>query len=157
MCNNTVVIGEITNIHEKLIRHEDFITKITEKIARWLALPNNIAQQWTQEAGISDDRRNVTVPNFRITLGESKFGNSNSKAKATTLKIVITNSNRLYAKSLFSNAWARDDKPRGVFVPAGSDLITNPVTYKQLLCNHNAYIDSTTALAIEGLHPNVLD
>eukprot|EP00957_Ditylum_brightwellii_P064142 4866594-Ditylum_brightwellii.AAC.1 len=59
-CNNTVVIGELTNIHGKLIRHEDFISKITEKIARWLALSNNITQQWTQEAGIPDDRHNAT-------------------------------------------------------------------------------------------------
>eukprot|EP00957_Ditylum_brightwellii_P107493 8201835-Ditylum_brightwellii.AAC.1 len=45
MRNNTVVIREITNIYRKLIRHEDFITKISEKIARWPALPNNVTQQ----------------------------------------------------------------------------------------------------------------
>eukprot|EP00957_Ditylum_brightwellii_P077454 5885306-Ditylum_brightwellii.AAC.1 len=86
MRNNIVVIGKITNIHGKLIRHEDFTTKITEKIARWPSLPNNVTQQWTQEAGIPDDGRNATVPNFRITLSESNFDNGNSKVEATTLK-----------------------------------------------------------------------
>eukprot|EP00957_Ditylum_brightwellii_P157241 11967272-Ditylum_brightwellii.AAC.1 len=56
-----------------------------------------------------------------------------------------------------SEAWEHKTKPCSVFVPVHTDLITSPETYKQLLQNHSAYIQSTTAVAIEGLHPMILE
>ena len=49
-----------------------------------------------------------------------------------------------------------EHKPRDVSVPSCNDFIMPPEMYKQLLQSHNTYIDATTAVAIEGLHPQAL-
>eukprot|EP00957_Ditylum_brightwellii_P031362 2377248-Ditylum_brightwellii.AAC.1 len=42
-----------------------------------------------------------------------------------------------------------------MFIPARVWLITLPETYKTLLRKHNAYLQNTTAIALEGIHSNV--
>eukprot|EP00957_Ditylum_brightwellii_P044893 3404604-Ditylum_brightwellii.AAC.1 len=48
--------------------------------------------------------------------------------------------------------WETATHPRGTFIPARAWLITSPETYKTLLRKHNVYLQSTTAIALEGIH-----
>eukprot|EP00957_Ditylum_brightwellii_P206303 15347752-Ditylum_brightwellii.AAC.2 len=56
-----------------------------------------------------------------------------------------------------SGTWQHEDKSRELFVLSRMDLITSPAMYKQLLRIHNAYIQNVTAVAMEGLHPTVVE
>eukprot|EP00957_Ditylum_brightwellii_P110464 8424755-Ditylum_brightwellii.AAC.1 len=51
--------------------------------------------------------------------------------------------------------WETATHPRGTFIPARAWLITLPEMYKTLLRKHNVYLQSTTAIALEGTHAEV--
>ena len=56
-----------------------------------------------------------------------------------------------------SAAWEKEGKPRKIFVPARTDLVTSPAVYKQLLKNHNRYLNQTSLVVVEGITPNKLN
>eukprot|EP00957_Ditylum_brightwellii_P049690 3768369-Ditylum_brightwellii.AAC.1 len=53
-----------------------------------------------------------------------------------------------------SHAWA-STKLRGQYVPAKAWLLTSRDAYRNLLRIHNEYIEETTVLTMEGIHPMV--
>eukprot|EP00957_Ditylum_brightwellii_P053260 4038270-Ditylum_brightwellii.AAC.1 len=89
--------------------------------------------------------------------GERKYGNGGEKVEATTFKVVCKDKDGPYLKSLMSANWQRKDKPREVFISSRTDLVTSLAMHEQLLRNHNTYIQNVTAVAVEGLHPTVLE
>eukprot|EP00957_Ditylum_brightwellii_P033762 2558543-Ditylum_brightwellii.AAC.1 len=94
------------------------------------------------------------VPDFRLVTSKAGWGNGPEHIETTVLKLLSTEKDRLFLKSLLSYVWEKS-KLYGTFVPARACLVTSPETYRKLLCNHNSYIKSTTAIAIEGIHPQV--
>eukprot|EP00957_Ditylum_brightwellii_P127100 9690305-Ditylum_brightwellii.AAC.1 len=51
--------------------------------------------------------------------------------------------------------WETTTHPKGMFIPARAWLITLLETYKTLLQKHNAYLQNTTAIVLEGIHSEV--
>eukprot|EP00957_Ditylum_brightwellii_P141946 10814144-Ditylum_brightwellii.AAC.1 len=92
---------------------------------------------------------------YHINIATKSFG-EDDKVEATTFEAVCKYKDGLYLKSIMATTWAQKHKPHGVFVPARAELITLPATYKQLLHNHNTYVDSVTDVIFEGLHPSVM-
>eukprot|EP00957_Ditylum_brightwellii_P011148 844396-Ditylum_brightwellii.AAC.1 len=93
------------------------------------------------------------VPDFSIMQAEIKWGG----VKAIALKIHCVEKDGLYLKSMMSHAWEALETLRGKIVPAQSWLLTSPKTYCTLLHKQNKYINNTTSITVEGLHPTVAD
>eukprot|EP00957_Ditylum_brightwellii_P170898 13007399-Ditylum_brightwellii.AAC.1 len=62
--------------------------------------------------------------------GERKYGNREEKVEATTFKVICKDKDGLHLKSLIPRTWQREDKPRELFIPSRTDLITSPAMYK---------------------------
>lgn len=75
----------------------------------------------------------------------------------TVLKILCAEKDGLYLKNMLSAVWSKEYKPRGIFVPARTNLVTSLKIYKQLLNNHNRYIHQTTAVIVKRVPFKVLD
>jgi hypothetical protein len=70
------------------------------------------------------------------------------------LKFWCAEKDGLYLKSLLLHAWA-STKLQGQFIPAKAWLLTSRDAYRNLLRIHNAYIEETTVITIERIHPTV--
>eukprot|EP00957_Ditylum_brightwellii_P099139 7551127-Ditylum_brightwellii.AAC.1 len=124
---------------------------------KWPAPPTGITKHWININTVASDKEGATTPSYKLIVGKKKYGNGTEKVEATTFKIICKDRDRLYLKLLMSATWRHEVKPRGVFIPSHTNLITLPKIYKQLLNNHNAHIQNTTSVAVESLHPTVLD
>eukprot|EP00957_Ditylum_brightwellii_P032178 2439734-Ditylum_brightwellii.AAC.1 len=124
---------------------------------KWPAPPTDITKFWNEENNINKEKETATAPKYKLMVGERMYRNGGGKVEATTFKVICKDKDGLYLKSLMSATWQHEDKPRGVFVPSRTNLVTSPATYKQLLRNHNMYIQNTLAVTVEGLHPKVVD
>eukprot|EP00957_Ditylum_brightwellii_P058341 4423476-Ditylum_brightwellii.AAC.1 len=131
----------------------------TDEINRYIfgtASPNNaVVYQWMVENGHTMEGIGVPAVDYDINISTKSFG-EDDKVEATTFKVVCKYTDGLYLKSIMATTWARTHKPCRVFVPARAELLTSPATYKQLLCNHNTYVDSVTGVIFEGRHPDIM-
>eukprot|EP00957_Ditylum_brightwellii_P105183 8017680-Ditylum_brightwellii.AAC.1 len=155
--NDMVCIEDIIGAHPKSVQREDFKAEITANIRGWTAPANTITENWAKENNGATTATSARVPYFKLLMGERKYRNRAEKVEATTFKVVCKEKDGLHFKTLMSEAWKPKNKPCGVFMPACTDLVTSPETYKQLLQNHNTYIQLTTSVIIEGLHPTILE
>eukprot|EP00957_Ditylum_brightwellii_P169663 12913753-Ditylum_brightwellii.AAC.2 len=146
MRNNVVSIGQITCVHPKMVNQEDFITKISRSIKKHAPPNNAVVRKWIIENGKEMDGMGVPSAEFRLSESMKKFRDGEDRVEATTFDVVCKYKGSLYLKSMMAVVWSRKYKPIGVFEPAQAELITLSATYKQLLRNHNMYIDSITCV-----------
>eukprot|EP00957_Ditylum_brightwellii_P134043 10219836-Ditylum_brightwellii.AAC.1 len=106
------------------------------RITTWLASANAICDAWTKENSV-EKGTSANIPNYKLVIGERTYGNGMEKVEATTFCIICKDKDGLYLKTLLSEMWKQEEKPRGVSPPAQRDLITSPENYNQLLRNHN--------------------
>eukprot|EP00957_Ditylum_brightwellii_P152740 11626580-Ditylum_brightwellii.AAC.1 len=85
------------------------------------------------------------------------MGDAPDQVETAALKILFAEKDGTYIKALFSWTCEYEGCPRGLFLPARGWLVTSPASYKALLKQHNNYLNTNTVIALEGLHPNVLD
>ena len=142
-------------MHPLYLQKEDFVKEIHAVIKKNGIPSNKITNNWKaiNNVNIIDDK----IPSFCIIPATQKYGNGSERVKTTVLKILCTEKDRLYLKNILSAVWSKEYKPRGIFVPARTNLVTSPEIYKQLLKNHNRYIHQTTTVVVEGVPFNELD
>eukprot|EP00957_Ditylum_brightwellii_P155906 11868173-Ditylum_brightwellii.AAC.1 len=89
-------------------------------------------------------------------MADTKWGDGDGRVEATVLKFWCAKKDGLYLKSLMSYAWA-STKLRGQFAPAKAWLLTSRDACCNLLRIHNAYIEETNVITVEGIHPTVVN
>eukprot|EP00957_Ditylum_brightwellii_P002968 227194-Ditylum_brightwellii.AAC.1 len=96
-----------------------------------------VCTTWLQEnVPDHEPEGSVPVPDFCLITSKASWGNGPERVKTTVIKLLCTEKDRLYLKSLLSHVW-NDAQLRGTFVPAQACLVTSLETYKNLLRNHN--------------------
>ena len=153
--NITASPGQIIGVHPKMVRKDDLVEEIMKKIESKGLPQNEIIDSWV-EANHSEDEV-VNALKFKIVVAEEKYGNDKGRVEATTLKILCARKDGLALKTIMADVWKSENKPRGIFVPAWTDLITNPQTYKQILRNHNAYVNMVTSIPIKGVSKEAME
>eukprot|EP00957_Ditylum_brightwellii_P198029 15087351-Ditylum_brightwellii.AAC.1 len=155
MQNDAVSTGKLTCVHPKMVNRDDYITEINGFISVSAPPSNTVVHQWMVENKSTIDGMVSPGTDHYLSIATKSFG-EDDKVKATTFNAVCKYKDVLYLKYIMATTWAQKHKPCSGFVPAGAELIMLPVMYKQLLCNHNTYVDSATGVIFEGLHPGVL-
>lgn len=147
--NNTVSPGIITCVHPTFVQRDDLTNEIHNTIKKHRIPTNKITSRWTHE---NEDEADLNpIPKFRIVKATQKYGNNADRIKTTVLKILCAEKDGLYLKSIMAATWEKEGKPQGIFVPARTNLVTSPAVYKQLLKNHNRYLNQTSLVVAEGI------
>eukprot|EP00957_Ditylum_brightwellii_P127270 9704111-Ditylum_brightwellii.AAC.1 len=138
-----------------MIWKKDLLKEIQYQLSECNVPKTEDCEVWIKENYPNHKQEDKTLtPDFNFTMADAKWGDNHRRVKATVLKFWCAEKDGIYLKSLMLHVWA-STKLQGQFVPAKAWLLTSRDAYRNLLRLHNEYIEETTVIAMERIHPMV--
>eukprot|EP00957_Ditylum_brightwellii_P060494 4593123-Ditylum_brightwellii.AAC.1 len=146
--------GFLIELNPELVRYDNLEEEVKQQLGKFPVPSMDVCKVWMWTHAPKDNANDTTlVPDFLTKQAEIKWGG----VKTTALTIHCTEKDSLYLKYMMSHTWEALETLRGKFIPAKAWLLTSPKTYHMFLHKQNKYINGTTSITAEGLHPTVAD
>ena len=141
----TACPGFLINVHHKLVWKENLIAQMREALQTVeVAIHDPVVQRWKQQNPAADT---TNVPFFTLKALMWKMRD----VSANVYNIISAKKDAELLKMLLSKLGEGENTPRWIFVPTGLHLISSPALVKASLRHQNEYIDSVTAIPVEGI------
>eukprot|EP00957_Ditylum_brightwellii_P022360 1686989-Ditylum_brightwellii.AAC.2 len=148
----TASLDFLIDIHVTLIQKDDPQQTLTQElkiipIDRIIQEINQLIAKKNPEWTVPE----LPIPTFTIHTATRKFGNGNQWVESSTLSIESAAKDAGYLKTLLNFGHKHRYNALGTFVPTDIHLTAGPEVYKGLLHSQNDYLQTTSALPVEGI------
>ena len=140
--------GYFVRVPPRLLWKQTFLEELKRGVDKTkFDLTEEIYKNYFRENGFDKEPTKMPLPKFHVYTSTRKFG----QVAAEVLKVDCAEKDALYLKKLLSTMGEQGTFSRGQFIPTGLHLIAGPSVVVNLLRNQNSYMDTITAVAVEGI------
>ena len=141
----TACPGFLINVHHKLVWKETLISQMREALQTvQVDHQDPVVQRWQQQNPNADT---TNVPFFTLKVSMRKMRDVSSNV----YNIISAKKDAELLKMLLSKLGEGANTPRWIFIPTGLHLISSPALVKASLRHQNEYVESLTAIPVEGI------
>jgi len=161
----TAMIGYLSKLHPHLTSHQNLKPSLEEALSNIVIDPtlaiklDPMLKSLQEEAMTNGNTFIPPIPQFEVYLMQLSYGCNSNQVETDIIRIKCSASKVHLLREFFTQLINPMDLETqiGIFVPTGTVHMIGPEAYKNLLCDHNAFLQSITTVPIRDFQHEMLD